>query len=264
MGSPVLLSPLNRLKGLYSNGESPVEQSTILPRTSQLGEFYAGFLLLPDGAPVPPTVKYPERGMPTFCGVGAGRDGPESTAVIKSFSTVTDLAREVAFPLYTLSKLSEELHLAGANLIQHKTGEVFAAVVDFQSHNRRSGDWETTVSIWAQPEFPRPFPLWSSDAVEPDGPAVILEKVDFLPSPGVIVATPQGAVFHWINDDVLYTLIAELGPQETLTLASSLSLATKRRIGRSLPCLMFMSTHQPQGKTGARPHTAAMASRIRW
>ena len=231
MSGSVLLSPLSRLKGLYSfNGESSLEQSATLPQTSPLGEFYAGFLLLPDGAPVPPTVKYPERGMPAFCGVGAGRDGPEPTAVITSFSTVTDLAREVAFPVYTLSTLPGGLRLAGANLIRHETGEVFAAVVDFQSQNRRSRDLETTVSIWAQPEFPRPFPLWSSDPVEPGGPAVILEKVSFLPSPGVMVATPQGAVFHWIKDDILYTLIAELGLsyQETLTLASLLSLEANR------------------------------------
>lgn len=120
--------------------------------------------------------------------------------------------------------------MAGAKLIRHETGEVFAAVVDFQSQNRRSRDLETTVSIWAQPEFPRPFPLWSSDPVEPGGPAVILEKVSFLPSPGVMVATPQGAVFHWIKDDILCTLIAELGlsHQETLTLASLLSLEANR------------------------------------
>ena len=149
MGGSVLLSPLSRLKGLYSfNGESSLEPSATLPQTSPLGEFYAGFLLLPDGAPVPPTVKYPERGMPTFCGVGAGRDGPEPTAVIQSFSTVTDLALEVAFPVYTLSTLPGGLRLAGANLIRHETGEVFAAVVDFQSQNRRSRDLETTVSIW--------------------------------------------------------------------------------------------------------------------
>ena len=231
MGSLVLLPPLNRLKRLYPfNRASSLEQSATLAQTSPLGEFYAGFLLLPDGTPVPPIVKYPERGMPTFCGVGTGRDGPEPTAVVKSFSTVTGLAREVAFPVYTLSKLPEGLRLAGANLIQHKTGEVFAAVVDFQSHNRRSGGWETTVSIWAQPEFPRPFPLWPSDPVEPGGPAVILEKVGFLPSPGVMVATPQGTGFHWIKDDILYTLIAENGPslQETLALASLLSLEGNR------------------------------------
>jgi len=227
VGGSVVLSPLNSLKRLYSfNEESSLEQSATLHQTSSLGELYAGFLLLPDGATVPPTVKYPERGMPTFCGVGAGQDGLEPTAVIKSFSAVTDLAREVDFPVYTLSKLPEGLRLAGANLIQHKTGEIFAAVVDFQSHNKRSGDWETTVSIWAQPEFPRPFPLWSSDPVEPGGPAVILEKVGFLPSPGIMVVTQQGAVFHWIKNDILYTLGAELGlsRRETLALVPLLSL----------------------------------------
>ncbi len=200
---------------------------TLLPQTSLLGEIYAGFLLLPDGAPVPPNVKYPERGMPTFCGVGAGRGGPTPTAVSKSFSTAAEMAREVDFPVYTFSKLPERLRPAGANLIRHETGEVFAALVDFQSHNGRSGDWETTVSIWVQPEFPRPFPLWSSDPVEPGGPAVVLEKVDFLPSPGVMVATRQGAVFHWIRNDILYTLIAELGPsrEEALALVSLLALA---------------------------------------
>ena len=117
--------------------------------------------------------------------------------------------------------------MAGANLIRYKTGGVFAAVVDFQSQNGSSRDWETTVSIWAQPEFPRPFPLWSSDPVEPGGPAVILEKVGFLPSPGVMVATQQGVALHWIKNDVFYTLIAELGlsREETLALASLLSTA---------------------------------------
>lgn len=231
MGGSILLSPLNKLKGLHSfNGESSLEQSATLPQTSSLGEFYAGFLLLPDGAPVPPTVEYPKRGIPTFCGVDAGRDGLEPTAVIKSFSTAAELAQEVTFPIYALSKLPYGLRSAGANLIQHETGEVFAAVVNFQSHSSRSEDWETTVSIWAQPEFPRPFPLWSSDPVEPGGPAVILEKVDFLPSPGVMVATLRGAVFHWIKHNILYTLIAELdlSHQETLALVPLLALEANR------------------------------------
>jgi len=228
MGGSAMLSPLGRLKRLYSD-EPSLEQSTT-SQTPLIGELYAGFLLLPDGAPVPPTVKYPERGVPTFCGVGAGRDSLEPTPVIRSFSAVTDLTQEVNFPVYTLSKLPEGLHLAGANLIQHKTGEIFAAVIDFQSRHRHSGDWETTVSIWAQPEFPRPFPLWSSKPVEPGGPAVILEKVGFLPSPGVMVTDQQGAVFHWIENGVLYTLRAEpgLSREEALTLASLLSLETNR------------------------------------
>lgn len=229
VGSGVLLPPLNKLRwlDLFNQHVSWGPPETLLPPTSSLGEIYAGFLLLPDGAPVPPNVKYPERGMPTFCGVGAGHGGPVPTAVSQSFSTAAEMAREVDFPVYIFSKLPERLRQAGATLIRYETGEVFAALVDFQSHNGRSGDWETTVSIWAQPEFPRPFPLWSSEPVEPGGPAVALEKVDFLPSPGVMVTTRQGAVFHWIRNDVLYTLIAEPGPshEEALALVSLLTLA---------------------------------------
>ncbi len=219
VGGPMLL-PFSRQKRLYPL----LEQSTTFPQSFLVGELYAGFLLLPDGAPVPPIVKYPERGVPTFCGVGAGRNGP--TAITRSFSAVGELAREVSFPIYTPGKLPEGLRLARASLIQHETGEIFAAVVDFQSRESSSDDdWETTVSVWAQPEFPRPFPLWSSQPVERGGPAVILAKVDFLPSPGIMVVTRKGAVFHWIRNDILYTLIAESGlsGEETLALVSSLS-----------------------------------------
>lgn len=163
----VLLPPLNKLmRWLDLKDVSWGPPETLLPQTSSVGEIYAGFLLLPDGAPVLSNVKHPERGMPTFCGVGAGRGGPVPTAVIRSFSTAAEVAREVDFPIYTFSKLPDRLRPAGAKLIRHETGEVFAVVVDFQPHNGRSGDWETTVSIWAQPEFPRPFPLWSSDTVK--------------------------------------------------------------------------------------------------
>jgi len=148
--------------------------------------------------------------------------------VSKSLSTAADLAKEVDFPVYTFSKLPEGLRPIGANLIRHKTGEVFATSVDFQSYNKETDGWETRVSIWAQPDFPRPFPLWSSDSVEPGGLAVVLEKVDFLPSPGIMVATQQGYVFHWIEKDVLYTLIAEadLSHEDALALVLSLAFAS--------------------------------------
>ncbi|NBD35313.1 MAG: hypothetical protein GVY30_04865 [Chloroflexi bacterium] len=82
------------------------------------------------------------------------------------------------------------------------------------------------MSIWSQSDFPRPFPLWSSDPVEPGGPAVVLEKVDFLPSPGIMVTTRRGYVFHWIENDVLYTLITEFDPsrEEAFALVPSLAL----------------------------------------
>ncbi|MEW6233180.1 MAG: hypothetical protein AB1566_12815 [Chloroflexota bacterium] len=173
------------------------------------GEPYAGFLLLPEGAPVPPFVHYPERGIPIMCGVGVGRGGPVPTAVTRNLNTPADLAREVHFPVYTLSLVPAGLRFTGAYLIQYMSGDIFAAWVNFASYNAATGHWEGTVSISAQPDFPRPFPIWSSQAVEPGGTVVALEKVDLLPSPGLMVATRRGYVFHWIQNDVLCALMAE-------------------------------------------------------
>lgn len=96
-------------------------------------------------------------------------------------------------------------------MVQYETGEVFAASVNFGSFDENGGS-KGTVSISAQPDFPKPFPLWSSDPVELGGPAVILEKVDFLPLSGIMIATQTGYVFHWIEEDIFYTMMAEYNP----------------------------------------------------
>lgn len=193
------------------------------------GELYEGFLLLPDGAPVPATVEQPKLGIPIVCGIGAG-SGVQPTAITELIDSDATLANKIAFPMYTFKNLPVEnggsLRRADANLMRHSTGEVFAATIAFQAHNKISGNWETAISIWAEPDFPRPFPLWSSEPVEPNGPAVILEKVDFLPSPAIGVSTKTGYVFHWINNDVLYTLTMENNPSrdEARKLASLLAV----------------------------------------
>jgi len=195
VGVSALLIPLDKSEWLESVEQLP-KGSSLHPLSFQEpsgGELYGGFLLLPDGAPVPPIVRYPARGIPIVCGVGVGRGGPNPTAVSKQLDTATDLANEVDFPVYTLKECVKELRPSGANLIKYETGQVFAAAVDFQSYSKQAAKWETTASIWAQPDFPRPFPLWASDPVEPDGPAVVLEKTDALPTPGIMVATQLGS-----------------------------------------------------------------------
>lgn len=189
------------------------------------GELYAGFLLLPEGAPVPATVKYSRLGIPIACGVGVGRGGPELTSVTKPVATPADLAREGHFPAYTLSKLPEGLRPAGGYLIKHISGESFGGLLSFETHNAQTNSWEPTVRIWAQPDFPRPFPMWSSNPVEPEGLSVTLEKVDFLPSPGILIRSTEGHVFLWIENDVLYMLTAEYGQslEESQALVASLA-----------------------------------------
>ncbi len=187
-----------------------------------VGELYAGFILLPDGAPVPAFVKPSRRGIPDGCGVG--RADPKIVAVIKSFARVEDVASEGRFPVYTFSKLPDGLRPRGGNLIKHPTGEVAGASIDFETYHAGARTWACTVSIWAQPDYPKPFPLWSQKALGPGGPAVVLEKVNFLPSPGIRVSTLLGCVFHWIQDEVCYRLRLEhsRSPQEIQALVSSL------------------------------------------
>lgn len=214
------LFPESQRKFIRPSSTNP---SDVALQASTEGELYAGFLLLPDGAPLPAFVRPPQIGIPIFCGVGVGKGGPRPTAVTSSLKTVTDLQSETDFPIYTFGKLSQEFQPGAVNLIKHTTGEIYAASVIFESiHQDRQS--QGIVSITTQPDFPRPFPLWSCSPVEPDGPAVILEKVDFLPSPGIVVATLLGFVFHWIEKDVLYTLLAEYNPsrEEATLLASSL------------------------------------------
>lgn len=184
-------------------------------------EEYAGFLLLPEGTPVPSFVRYPERGIPVFCGLGDA----EITAVSQSLTGAEDLVKELGFAVYTFRELPKGLRPIGANLIRYKTGEVYAASVNFGSFDQSDYN-RGTVSITAQPDFPRPFPLRSYAPVEPGGPAVILQKVGFLPSPGIMIATHKGYVFYWIERDILYTLSAEHSPsrEEIQALVGSLVL----------------------------------------
>jgi hypothetical protein len=170
-------------------------------------ELYGGFLLLPEGAPVPPWVKPPKLGPPIECGVGEG--GASPTAVVVSLKAPGDLASESGLPIYALGKLPDGIREAGGYVLKQQTGEVFSALVGYETYNYDNQYWECTVRIIAKPDFPRPFPLWPVSPVEVGGPAILLEKVDFLPTPGIMVKTTLGHIFHWIQKGVLYTLVVE-------------------------------------------------------
>lgn len=172
-----------------------------------VGELYAGFLLLPDGAPLPDFVAPSVFGAPIMCSVGMG--GPRPTAISESFNTADELANSIDISVYTFRPTPERLRPIGANLVKHETGELYMTSVDFQSFNEQVGEWETAVYISGYPDAPFPFPLWSTASVELDGPVTVLEKVDYLPSPGILVATQRGHILHWIEHKVLFTLVVE-------------------------------------------------------
>lgn len=179
----------------------------VTPAQVDVGELYAGFLLLPEEIPVPAFVKYPLLGPPILCGVG--QKEPQLTGYSRLFTSVEEIAASLDFPIYTLSNLPTEFQSRGGSIIWHNTGEIYAASVHFEVYNKESNLWETVVSIWAQPEYPKPYPLWWRAPVEPDGPAITLNKIDSLPTLGIRSDSQQGNVFYWIKDDILYTLAQE-------------------------------------------------------
>jgi hypothetical protein len=137
---------------------------------------------------------------------------PLGVPVAQAAATPAELARVGSFPMYTLGAIPDGLRYGGSLLVRRPTGQPSGGWIFFQSYDAALAMWQTTVRIRAKRHFPRPYPLWFSAAMGPSGPAVIPEKVTFLPSPGIMVATALGYVFHWIQSDTLYTLFAEHGP----------------------------------------------------
>ncbi len=161
-------------------------------RDSTVGELYAGFLLLPDQTPVPPTVTPSRFGIPIVCTQG---EAP-ATAVVTHFDAHTDVQKRSRVQLYTFNAPAS-LQPVGGEVIEHEFGILFGAETLFQSPLGQ-------VRFWAQSDFARPFPMWSGP--NSAGSAVQLDKVDFLPAPGLRVTAPLGYVFYWIARDVLYRL----------------------------------------------------------
>lgn len=199
----VLFAPFDRFMPVAAN---------LVSSSSFKGEVYKGFILLPDGSPVPPIVTPPKLGIPIMCGTGVGRGGPAPTALNEVVPNIEYLRQLVPFKMFGFRTLPREFEVIHSLVTRHETGEVFEAAIVYgvQDSIASGPDSERrTIRITAQPDYPRPFPLWSSNAVETDGPAVILEKVDFLPTSGIMIAVEEGYVFHWIQEEILYTLYAE-------------------------------------------------------
>ncbi len=198
----VVLLPLDRVAGRQMRAQS---------EAAATGELYAGFMLLPEGAPEPSLVKHPVLGIPIFGEVPAEHKGKARVAMVSAAESEQALAKACGFPIYTMKVLPSGLRARKPELTRYSSGELFWATTSFESLDPQRQQWETTVGICAQREFPRPFPIWSEGVREPGGPSIVPEKVGFLPSPGVMVPTPHGFVFFWIESEVLYRATIELG-----------------------------------------------------
>ena len=185
------------------------------------GEIHEGLLLLPDGAKVPEFVKYPRKGIPIYCGVGENDNHLASTT---SFKTDTELGNSVFFPVYTIKNPPAPFVQTDAYLTLHSTEDIYSSTICFGDQNADNERSVWHIAISAYPEFPRPHPLWNSEPVELDGPSLKLDKVDFLPRPGVMASSQLGFTFYWVEEEVFYTLVMEPIPdfQVALDLLSRL------------------------------------------
>lgn len=129
---------------------------------TQVGEIYAGFLLLPEGTPPPVTVRPPSVGAAPII-MEQLHGGPQPTTVPKQFSSAQDLAKAVPFPIFTLRQAPDRTRPGSAWLVSHVSGQAFSASVSFQSYDSQLGVWADNVSVTAMPNVSSPYPFWSTN-----------------------------------------------------------------------------------------------------
>jgi hypothetical protein len=175
-----------------------------------LGERFAGFAILPEGAPEPFDMVPPARMPPIFCQVGKG--GPKPTGSTTAAASPLELEAMSGMPVWSLEALGAEVSPVGGNVMRYDDGEVFAAVLTFESRNEKTGKVEPNIRLQMQHYFPQPMPLWESTPAAPGEPFTAYRKVGFLPSPGLVERSGLGYIFHWIKDGVYYRLFVENQP----------------------------------------------------
>ncbi len=141
-------------------------------------ELYAGFLILPDNAPIPGFVQGPMLGMPHICGVS---DIP-ATAVQQDIASPDELQSLTNLPIFVLPSKPKDIQFSRAYTLRYPTGEVFICTLIFESVSNN-----LTVAILIQPDFSRPYPVRRIDTVGDNGSVVTIEKVNFLPSKGILI-----------------------------------------------------------------------------
>jgi hypothetical protein len=145
-----LLTGVGLLAGALMVPVAKLRRSTAPPVSGAAaqpsGELYAGFLLLPEDAPVPPTVGYRGRNATPIMEELPG--GPRGTAVTSAFVTAAALRAQVPFPLYTLRIVTASVRVSPNQgfLVKHTSGPIYEASVLYESLTPH-GHWSPTVTI---------------------------------------------------------------------------------------------------------------------
>jgi predicted DCC family thiol-disulfide oxidoreductase YuxK len=215
-GALAALALLRRLPG--GPPMARPEKAPPTPPATGAGELWEGFVLLPEGAPIPPFVR--QVPTPILCQTD-GR--PEAEALRGETLTFTELAplrSLIRFPLYGPSRLPPGIVWQGATVTRFaRSGEVFSVSLNFGD-----GEGVPRIRVIAQPMYPSPYPVWP--VYSPDRPEepIFPEKVFFTPRPGLLLPSARGHLTLWQETGTLYTLIAEHNSRREAVLALVQSL----------------------------------------
>jgi hypothetical protein len=210
-GALAALALLRRLPG--GSPMARPEKDPPTPPATGAGELWEGFVLLPEGAPIPPFVTCAPA--PILCQTDGS---PEAEALRGEILPVQDLNEARArssLPLY--QPVGMPLH-QGRIIRFQQGGSVFSVMLDF-------GLKEPEVRLWARPIYPRPYPIWP--VRHPDQPERLIqpEKISFTPAPGVLLPTADGYMVQWIERSILYTLLTHHDPDGSSIYKIAQSLA---------------------------------------
>jgi hypothetical protein len=177
------------------------------------GELWEGFVLLPEGAPLPSFVTCAPA--PILCQSA----DPEKDLWGETLEAPDEgpLRAAPGLPVPML----EGWPLRQTTVIRfQQDGRLFAALLEF-------GEEETIVRLWASPVYPQPFPVWPVYLPDRPGMPIPPEKVFFTPRPGVLRPTLMGVEVLWIQEGILYTLSIQRGDREV---AAGLIQALRMRL----------------------------------
>jgi hypothetical protein len=184
------------------------DHQVLLPLVSKggepVGELYGGFILLPDGIPIPDFVIPPQLNVPDVCGVGHEETDRSAKALTRQFTSLEQLHADLNknIPVVSFEKLPEKLDTEQVTSLGYVSGESVIVTISYSSEN------ESLLFLNAQLDFNRPFPVWFSNPID-DCLPVVYQKVDFLPNPGLMTIGQTATTYLWIKQDILYTLTVD-------------------------------------------------------
>jgi hypothetical protein len=171
------------------------------------GELWEGFVLLPEGAPLPSFVSCAPA--PILCQTDGSPEAEALRGETLTFTELAPLRSLIRFSLYWPSRLPPGIVWQGATVTRFaRSGEVFSVSLNFGD-----GKGVPRIQVIAQPMYPSPYPVWPVYAPDRPEEPIFPEKVFFTPRPGLLLPSAQGHLALWIEQNTLYVFIAEHDPR---------------------------------------------------